>query len=155
MKCNYVLLMRSLTGNTQLLTFSFSYFQSVIKTLLYNRHRQEATWPPKVNKQKTRMPSEHPWSPSNIMQSIFSYLFRSSHRRCSVRKGVLRKFAKFTGKHLCKIQRKALNPATLLKKRLWHRCFPVNFAKFYRTLPDDCFCLFSNVGIAIKHLDFL
>ena len=23
--------------------------------------------------------------------------------------------------------------ATLLKKRLWHRCFPVNFAKFLRT----------------------
>ena len=22
--------------------------------------------------------------------------------------------------------------ATLLKKRLWHRCFPVNFAKFLR-----------------------
>ena len=26
-----------------------------------------------------------------------------------------------------------LRPATLLKKRLWHRCFPVNFAKFGRT----------------------
>ena len=26
-----------------------------------------------------------------------------------------------------------LSPATLLKKRLWHRCFPVNFAKFLRT----------------------
>ena len=26
---------------------------------------------------------------------------RNSHRRCSVRKGVLRNFAKFTGKHLC------------------------------------------------------
>ena len=26
---------------------------------------------------------------------------RSSHRRCSVKKGVLRNFAKFTGKHLC------------------------------------------------------
>ena len=25
-------------------------------------------------------------------------------------------------------------PATLLKKRLWHRCFPVNFVKFLRTL---------------------
>ena len=25
----------------------------------------------------------------------------SSHRRCSVRKGLLRNFAKFTGKHLC------------------------------------------------------
>ena len=24
-------------------------------------------------------------------------------------------------------------PATLLKKRLWHRCFSVNFAKFLRT----------------------
>ena len=23
--------------------------------------------------------------------------------------------------------------ATLLKKRLWHRCFPVNFARFLRT----------------------
>ena len=28
----------------------------------------------------------------------------------------------------------SLNPATLLKKRLWHRCFPVNFEKFLRTL---------------------
>ena len=31
-----------------------------------------------------------------------------------------------------------------LIKKLWHRCFPVNFAKFlrtpfYRTLLDDCF----------------
>ena len=33
--------------------------------------------------------------------------FRSSHQRCST--------------------------ATLLKKRLWHRCFPVNFVKFLRT----------------------
>ena len=28
---------------------------------------------------------------------------------------------------------KGLGPATLLKKRLWHRCFPVNFLKFLRT----------------------
>ena len=26
---------------------------------------------------------------------------RSSHQRCSVRKGLLRNFTKFTGKHLC------------------------------------------------------
>ena len=26
-----------------------------------------------------------------------------------------------------------LRPATLLKKRLWHRCFPMDFAKFLRT----------------------
>ena len=42
---------------------------------------------------------------------------------CSVRKCVLRNFAKFAGPM----------PATLLKRRLWHRCFPVNFAKFLRT----------------------
>ena len=27
-----------------------------------------------------------------------------------------------------------LRPTTLLKKRLWHRCFPVNFAKFLKIL---------------------
>ena len=26
-----------------------------------------------------------------------------------------------------------LRPVTLLKKRFWHRCFPVNFVKFLRT----------------------
>ena len=26
-----------------------------------------------------------------------------------------------------------LRPAILLKRRLWHRCFPMNFAKFLRT----------------------
>ena len=54
---------------------------------------------------------------------------RNSHRSCSVTKGVLRNFAKFKGKHLCQ----SLRPATLLKKRLWHRSFPVNFAEFQRT----------------------
>ena len=58
-------------------------------------------------------------------------MFRSSYQRCSVTKVVLRNFAKFTGKHLC--QCLMCQPATLLKKRLWHRCFPVNFAKFLRT----------------------
>ena len=27
-----------------------------------------------------------------------------------------------------------LRPATLLKKRLWHNCFPLNFVKFLKTL---------------------
>ena len=60
--------------------------------------------------------------------------FRSSHRSCSVRKGVLKDFAKYREKHLCQglffNKFVGLRPATLLKKRLWHRCFPVNFAKF-------------------------
>ena len=60
----------------------------------------------------------------------------SSHQRCSMKKGVLKNFAKFTRKHLCQslfINNVAeLRPATLLKKRPWHRRFPVNFAKLVR-----------------------
>ena len=55
-----------------------------------------------------------------------------------MKKGVLKNFAKLTGKHLCQSfffnKVALLKPATLLKKILWHRCFPVNFAKFLRTL---------------------
>ena len=49
--------------------------------------------------------------------------------------GVHRNFAKFTGKRLCLsllFNKTADWPTTLLKKRLWHRCFPVNFSKFLR-----------------------
>ena len=62
---------------------------------------------------------------------------KSSHWRCSLRKRVLRNFAKLTGKHLYHslfLNKVAgLRTATLLKKRPWHRYFPVNFAKFLRT----------------------
>ena len=57
--------------------------------------------------------------------------FRSSRPEVFCKKGVLENFAKFTEKHLCQS----------LLKRLRHRCFPVNFAKFlttpffYRTPP--------------------
>ena len=36
-------------------------------------------------------------------------------------------------KEFCKGDVLSLLPATLLKKRLWHRCFPVNFVKFLTT----------------------
>ena len=62
---------------------------------------------------------------------------RSSRAGVFCKKGVLRNFTKFTGKHLCQNiffnKVAGLKPATLLKKRLWHRCFPVNFVKFLRT----------------------
>ena len=54
------------------------------------------------------------------------------------KKDVLRNFTTFKGEHLCQSlffnKAASLRPATLLKKRLGHRCFPVNFAKFPRTL---------------------
>ena len=43
-----------------------------------------------------------------------------------MKKSVPRNFAKFTGKHLC--QSLSFN-FFLLKKKFWHRGFPVNFAK--------------------------
>ena len=54
-----------------------------------------------------------------------------------MKKGVLKNFTKFTGKHLCQSllfnKVGGLTPVTLFKKRLWHRCFLVNFMKFLRT----------------------
>ena len=51
------------------------------------------------------------------------------------KKGALRNFTKFTGKHLCQslFFNKVAGQVFLLKKRLWHRCFPANFVKFLRT----------------------
>ena len=54
-------------------------------------------------------------------------------QRCSIKKIFLEisqeNFTeKFTGKHCA-----GLRPATLLKKRPWHRCFCANFVKFQRT----------------------
>ena len=56
--------------------------------------------------------------------------YRSSYRGSFVKKGVLKNFTKLTGKQL----RHSLffNEVTDLENRLWHRCFPVNFAKFLR-----------------------
>ena len=51
---------------------------------------------------------------------------KSSRPEMFCEKGVLINFPKLTGKHL------RLRPATLLKERLWHKCFPVTFAKFLR-----------------------
>ena len=63
--------------------------------------------------------------------------YRISHQRCSLKKVFLKNFIKFSGKHLCwslffnKVS--GMRPATLFKKRLQQRCFPVNFVKFLRT----------------------
>ena len=55
---------------------------------------------------------------------------RSSCREVFCKKGVLKNFAKFTGNRLCQSLPEFAN---LLKKRLWHKCFPLNIANFLRT----------------------
>ena len=68
---------------------------------------------------------------------------KSSYQRCSVRKGVLRNFAKLTGKYLCK--------SFFFNKVAGLRHFPVIFSKSLRTpfsqntserlpLAYDAFC---------------
>ena len=71
--------------------------------------------------------------------AMYFKIGRSSHRSCSVKRDVLRNFAKFAGKHLCKGL--FLNKvAGLKKKRPWHRYLPANFVKLLRTpfLRNTC-----------------
>ena len=62
---------------------------------------------------------------------------RSSRPEVFCKKSVLRNFTKFTGKHLYQglffYKVADLRPATILKKRLWHRSLLFNFVKFLRT----------------------
>ena len=85
---------------------------------------------------------------SLFLSSIFSRLYSeyvdilfigwrvdSSHVEVLGKKGALKNFSKFTGKNLWwtfffdKVA--GMGPANLLKKRLQHRCSPVNLAKFF------------------------
>ena len=78
-----------------------------------------------------------------------STIFRSIHWRCSIQTAVLRNFAIFTGKQLwCDLffNRVAdLQASNCIKKRLQHRCFPVNICEIFRTpflqnASGGCFC---------------
>ena len=90
---------------------------------------------------------------STYYEIFTMFLQKQPPEGCSIEKGVLKNFAKFTEKHLW--QSLFLQVATLLKKRLWHRCFPVNFSKFlehlfYRTPLDDYFCFFRKIIIILE-----
>ena len=82
---------------------------------------------------------QHRCIPVNIAKFLRTTFFtdRSSCPEVFCKKGVLRNFAKLTGKHLCQNlffnKVAGLRPATLLKISLWHKYFSVNFPKFLRT----------------------
>ena len=91
------------------------------------------------------------------------YSSRSSHQRCSTKKGVLKNLTKFTGKYLrqsCSFNEVlGLWSVTLLKKKLRHKFFPVSFTDFLgttflqntsqRLLLQQIFC-----GISFNKLQF-
>ena len=92
---------------------------------------------------------EKQFSPSflklNILHGSFEPMGWSSRPEVFCRKGVLRNFAKFTGKHLCQSfffnKVSGLRPATLLKKENLAQVFSCEFCKiskntyFNRTSP--------------------
>ena len=64
-------------------------------------------------------------------------LYRSNHQRCSIRKGVLRNFAKFTGKHLYQ--------SLFFSKvagHLWTTASHCNVIS--RIFSCECFCNYTN-----------
>ena len=67
------------------------------------------------------------------LRQIFIKQTEAVARRCSVKKGILINFTKFTGKHLChSLFLNKVSDLNVIKKRFWHRCFPVHFVKFFR-----------------------
>ena len=91
---------------------------------------------------------------AEIKSSLKSWNFRSSHRSCSFKKGVVRNFAKFAGKHLC--QRlffnkvAGLRPANLLKKESMAQVFSCEFCEiskstFHKTPQGDFFWNFIHI----------
>ena len=80
--------------------------------------------------------------------------FRSSRQEVLCYKGVLRNLPE-AWNFIKKETLAGLKPETLLKKRLWHRCFPVNFVKFLRTpfLTKHLRSLFLYLSMkVVKHL---
>ena len=56
---------------------------------------------------------------------------RNSHPQRSLKKAVLKNFANFTGKHFFSLFLLIKNEiCNFIKKRLWRRCFHVDFGKF-------------------------
>ena len=76
------------------------------------------------------------FSPIGRFTSLLGVLRRSSHRRYSVKKLFLEIWQNSQENTCARVsffnKVASLRPATLLKKRLWHRRVPVNFAKFLK-----------------------
>ena len=64
------------------------------------------------------------------------FIVRSSHRRCSVKKVLLKILQNSPGKTCVSISfiiKLQVSACSFVRKRFWHMCFPANFAKFLRT----------------------
>ena len=75
------------------------------------------------------------WYIPSYIKNLEQAIVRKSHRRCSMKKCVLKNLATLQ-ESTCVIVsfliKLRLIPATSSRKRLWHRCFSVNFAKKFK-----------------------
>ena len=108
----------------------------------------------------------HPRYPRHLADSIDNSCLRCSRSQMFFKIGVLQNFVIFKGKYLCwSVLLIKLTPKT--HKRLQHRCFLVNIAKFLRTpflrnSTGGCFCCFKSFvysqgnfsGGGLIHLSF-
>ena len=60
--------------------------------------------------------------------------YGSSHKKCSVKKGVLKNFAKFSGQHLCQslFFHKVSGPSTFLQKETLAKVFSCEFFEIFK-----------------------
>ena len=90
-----------------------------------------------------------------LFLSVARSLVRSSRPKVLLKIGVLKNFTKFTGKHLCQslfFKKVAGVACNFIQKRLWQRCFPVNFAKFLGT-PFSTEHLQGLLLLGIRNID--
>ena len=81
-------------------------------------------------------------------------IFRSKHRRCSIKKALLKDFAVFTGKHLYLFNKDTLQRVDAATCRVESRSLACNFIK-KETLAQvfSCeFCEISKNNFFIEHL---
>ena len=82
-------------------------------------------------------------------------LFRSSHRRRSVKKGVLKNFANFTGRRLCwslfLITLQVFKPAVLLKRYSYINVFLRNLRNFKSTYFEEYLRKIASICFTSKY----
>ena len=85
--------------------------------------------PPEVFLRKSVLQISSKFTGGHRYRSVISIKFQSNYTENALRHG-------YSPVNLLNIFRTPFQlifrPGTLLKKRLWHRCFPVNYVKFLR-----------------------
>ena len=64
---------------------------------------------------------------------------RSSHQRCSVKKGALRNFAKLTGKHICQslfFNKVEISRNTFFTEHVWATAFLEGLSRIINLMKD-------------------